>query len=134
MFSEIYSHPQCNEGFTLIESMIVVAILGVLASVAMPNFMTYRDEAYLAASLSSGIRVALATAAADDPNNSYPVDTSITKPSDLNQYGANLQDHVFQSFAYNQLDHGRAYQVDIMTFTGKGACVKPEGITKARCE
>jgi len=87
----------------------------------------------LAASLSSGIRVALATAAAD-PNNCYPVDTSITKPSDLNQYRANLQDHAFQSFTYKQLDNGGSYHVDIVTFTGKEVCVKPEGITKASCE
>jgi len=34
-----------KKGFTLIEIMIVVAILAILAAVAIPNFMTYRRTA-----------------------------------------------------------------------------------------
>ena len=134
MFSARHINLQSSEGFTLIELMIVMTILGVLAVVAVPNFMAYRDEAHIAATLSSGIREALAAAAVDNPENSYPTDDAISKPSDLNQYGANLQDHSFQTFTYQQLAAGGSYQVDIVTLGGKGTCVKPEGISKARCE
>jgi len=41
---------QANEkGFTLIELMIVIAIIGILAAVAIPNFIAYRDKAYCSA-------------------------------------------------------------------------------------
>ena len=35
-----------EKGFTLIEIMIVIAIMGILASIAFPQFMTYRMRAY----------------------------------------------------------------------------------------
>ena len=63
-----------QKGFTLIELMIVVAIIGILAAIAIPNFISFKKKGIISSAIANleTLRSALTQYAADRDDGCYP--------------------------------------------------------------
>jgi type IV pilus assembly protein PilA len=126
----IRSELQRNDGFSLLELIIVIAIIGILAVVAVPAFSSYRDRARFAALIESGksVRSALSSLAAGDVDTLYPASVTIET---LNAGGASLGSIYTVAYTQTGAPVGSSYTLVLEhSATGNQVCVTPERTEK----
>ena len=72
---------RAQRGFTLIELMIVVAIIGILAAVAIPAFMDYMKKGKSSEAELQLAKIKTNTKAAFNTDSSYPAVTAAVTPT-----------------------------------------------------
>ena len=65
-----------QQGFTLIELMIVVAIIGILAAIAIPAYQDYTKRAHVSEGLSLAAGAKTAVSEFYSTNNAWPADNA----------------------------------------------------------
>ena len=75
-----------QKGFTLIELMIVVAIIGILAAVALPAYQDYTVRAKVSEVMLAASSAKTAVSEAASTLNALPADASVTIQSQTSKY------------------------------------------------
>lgn len=116
-----------NHGFTLIEIFIVVAIIGILAAIAIPQFNVYKTRSNNSAALSDVKNAVIAQEAYFAENERYCLDETVLMASPYNfytskgvQFRIDSADHTGYTMVSYHVSGNETY-----TATGPGGSIVP---------
>ena len=122
-----------NRGFTLVELMIVVAIIAVLSAVAVPRFLAYRQKSRVAQGVATAgsLKNAFGNYAADSHGNTYPTSlelndwvkfSTLCSASGI-KLNIDMKEQGFDYFIYHAISQPPASEQDTCDNTPGNECV-----------
>jgi len=102
-----------DNGFTLIELMIVVAIIGILASIALPAYQSYSIRAQVSEGLSLTSPVKNAVVAFVNDNGAFPIDNSDAALYSATSYAGSYVQSISVSGAVISIQYGNRANAQI---------------------
>jgi prepilin-type N-terminal cleavage/methylation domain-containing protein len=94
-------------GFTLVEIMIVVAIIGLLAAIAVPNFVQARNNARASVCVNNLRQI-------DSAKEQYALENDLDDNDALPNGGGDLDPYIRGGFAGLNCPSGGAYTPDVI--------------------
>ena len=95
-----------QQGFTLIELMIVLAIVGILASMAIPAYQSFTIRAQIAEGLNLSGPLKNAVASFHNDNGGFPVDNADAALEPAASYTGKYTDSIFVNGAVISIQFG----------------------------
>ncbi len=111
-----------NKGFTLVELIIVVAVIAILATVLAPQYIRYVERARQSNDLQVATNIMRAAAiAVADPQNDVPADTEIYVVWETDEEQPTLKGQLSVDTIVNLPNPGNpAFEVNLMDAIGGG--------------
>ena len=100
---QIHQRSRSQHGFTLVELMITVAIVGILVSIAVPNFLSYQARSRRSEAMTNLAAVGRAQKAFQAERNTYH-DSGVSWPDDAMYGGLGTTQMPWDSDAVSNFD------------------------------
>jgi prepilin-type N-terminal cleavage/methylation domain-containing protein len=103
-----------SKGFTLIELMIVIAIIGILAAIAIPNFIAYRNKAFCARAETDANTVEAAISSYfSEPDHTHVDKAGLLSSGEMGALNEN------NTFDLSTVTQGESYKITVTDATGR---------------
>lgn len=122
-----------EKGFTLIELMIVVAIIGILASIAMPAYQTYSIRAQISEGLELSGPLLTAISTYHGSNGGFPADNAAAAVEPAADYSGNYVSSIAINAGVVQILYGNNANAQINGHTVNITAVENGGSISWNC-